>query len=453
VPIVIGAGWSGLACAVQLVRQGHRPLVLDAAPCVGGRARGLDHDLGGARLRLDNGQHLLLGAYHETLALMAEVGVAPSNALACMPFAVQYPDGWRLAASRAPAPWHLGLGVLRAREVPWSERIALVHWTLRQRQARWRVASDMPADRLFAGEPRELVRRLWRPLCLAALNVELGQASARVLLNVLGDSLGAGAEASQLQLPRTDLSNLFPDAAVSWLRARGAELRLHTPVLGLRFGPPAGPPGPPLVQTRDALLPASAVVLAVPPERCAGLLADAPAAGASSLALLRRVRTAPICTSYLRYSRQARLRRPFFALLDEPSRGHYGQWVFDRGALDPSLAGVLSVIVSGAGAHMDLSRATLGLCVAEQLSRCFGLPAPLDHFTVMEKHATLVPGPDLRRPAVALPLAGVFLASDAAHSPYPSTIEGSVRSGLAAARAVGPRTAPQHSAVQIPAIV
>jgi uncharacterized protein with NAD-binding domain and iron-sulfur cluster len=91
--------------------------------------------------------------------------------------------------------------------------------------------------------------------------------------------------------------------------------------------------------------------------------------------------------------------------------------------------------------------------VAEQLSRCFGLPAPLDHVTVMEKHATLVPGPDLRRPAVALPLAGVFLASDAAHSPYPSTIEGSVRSGLAAARAVGPRTAPQHSAVQIPAIV
>jgi squalene-associated FAD-dependent desaturase len=440
VPIVIGAGWSGLACAVQLVRQGHQPLVLDAAPYAGGRARGLDHDLGGVRLRLDNGQHLLLGAYRDTLALMDEVGVVHADALARMPFAVQYPDGWRLAASRAPAPWHLGLGLLRAHGLPWTNRLALARWTMRQRQASWRIGADMPAQRLFAGQPPELVRRLWRPLCLAALNVELAQASARIFLNVLGDSLGAGADASELQLPRTDLSNLFPDAAMSWLTARGAQVRLHTPVLGLRFARPGAPakPGAPMwVQTRDALLPASAVVLAIPPERCLSLLVDAPPSGSAVLSQLRRLPMAPICTSYLRYATSLRLPRPFFTLLDDPTRGHYGQWVFDRGALDPSLPGVLSVVVSGAGAHMDLSRTALGLSAAAQLSSCLGLPAPLDHFTLMEKHATLAPGPGIERPSAALPIAGVYLASDAAQSPYPSTIEGSVRSGLRAAQAVG----------------
>ena len=462
-PIVIGAGWSGLACAVQLVRQGHRPLVLDAAPHVGGRARGFDHDLGGTRLRLDNGQHLLLGAYRDTLDLMREVGVAQGAAMARLPFAVQYPDGWRLAAARAPAPWHLGLGLLRAAGLPWPERLALARWAGARRRARWQIGADMPAAQLFAGEPPALVQRLWRPLCLAALNADLADASAQVLLNVLRDSLGAAARASDLLLPRTDLSNLFPDAAVSWLRARGAEVRLHTPVLGLEFGAAAEASndaaqdpandaaraaanaamagarrGAPRVRLRDRLLNAPAIVLAVPPERCADLLAGAPAAGVdATLRLLRGVQSAPICTVYLRYDPALRLPRVYYTLRDDPRRGHFGQWVFDRGALDPPLAGVLSVVISGAGPHQELGRSALGERVAAQIGAAFGLPAPIDRFVLDEKHATVLPRPGLERPGLELPLPGVFLASDAAHSAYPSTIEGSVRSGLDAARAVG----------------
>ncbi len=438
--IVIGAGWSGLACAVQLVRQGHRPLVLDAAPHAGGRARGFDHDLGGAKLRLDNGQHLLLGAYRDTLDVMREVGVAHDAAMARLPFAVQYPDGWRLAAARAPAPWHLGLGLLRATGLDWSERVALARWVRARQRSHWRIGADVPAGQLFDGEPARLVQRLWRPLCLAALNAELGQCSARVLLNVLRDSLGAGAAASDLLVPRTDLSNLFPDAAVSWLRARGAQVQLHTPVLGLDFGlPAAGAPRVPQVRLREGQLAARAIVLAVPPQRCADLLGAAPAdAVAATLRLLGGVQAAPICTAYLRYDPSVRLARPYFTLLDDPTRGHFGQWVFDRGALDPLLPGVLSVVVSGAGPHMDLTRAALGERLAAQISSTFGLPPPNDCFVLDEKHATVLPRPDLERPSVELPLPGVYLASDAAQSPYPSTIEGSVRSGLLAAQAIGP---------------
>jgi hypothetical protein len=298
------------------------------------------------------------------------------------------------------------------------------------------VAADHPASELFAALPPDLVRRLWRPLCLAALNVELEQASARVLLAVLRDSLGAAAGASELLLPRTDLSALLPDAALRWLAARGAELRLHTPVLGLDF--PAGAPAPPRLRLRDGQLRASAVVLALPPARAAALLAGGPPALAGCADELRRVAAAPICTTFLRYAPSTRLARPFFALLDEPARGHYGQWIFDRGALDPRLAGVMAVIVSGAGAHMELGREALGERIAGQLASCLGLGTPLDHYTLADRQATLVPAPGLERPGVALPAPGLYLAGDAARSPYPSTIEGSVRSGLLAAQAIGP---------------
>ncbi|HYA65540.1 MAG TPA: FAD-dependent oxidoreductase, partial [Burkholderiaceae bacterium] len=186
-PIVIGAGWSGLSCAVQLVHQGSKPIVLEAAPQIGGRARMVELDLAGKRFQVDNGQHLLLGAYRDTLALMQTVGVEPSSVFSQSSFAISYPDGWHLGATRLPAPWHLAAGIARAGTIRWSHRWALARWVRQQRRRHWSVTSDMPAVDLFTNHPAEISRRLWRPLCLAALNVGLDQASARVFLNVLRD--------------------------------------------------------------------------------------------------------------------------------------------------------------------------------------------------------------------------------------------------------------------------
>jgi len=435
-PVIVGAGWSGLACAVELVRRGHRPLVLDAAPHAGGRARSFAHELGAKVAELDNGQHLLLGGYVATLELLRAVGIDRSSALAGSPFALTYADGWRVAAAPLPAPWHLAAALLGTRSLSLAERWSLARWARRAANAGWRRdAPDEPAAALFAGEPAALVRRLWRPLCLAALNVELEEASSRILLNVLRDSLGGSAGDSCLLVPRVGLSRLFPDAAVAWLRARGAEVRLHSTVTGLEVG---GAGAGHTVQLRDERIGAGHVVLAVPADRAADLIEGTHAAMEPAALLLRSIRFAPIATVYLRYAAGTRLARPVIALLDDAQRGVHGQWAFDRGALDPSMDGIVSVIISGEGPYRSLERNALGDAVAKQLRAALGLPAPLAHYAITEKHATIVPAPGLLRPAAVLPVAGIYLAGDSADSPYPSTIEGSVRSGLAAAAAIGP---------------
>ena len=433
-PVIIGAGWSGLACAVELAGLGHCPIVLDAAPHAGGRARGLDWHSGELRARVDNGQHLLLGAYRDTLALLTRVGVRTDQALSQSTFSLAYPDGWQLAAASAPAPLHLVLGLASAQGVRWCDRAALMRWVLEQRLSAWRVASNLSAGDLLARQPEQIVRRLWRPLCLASLNVEPQLASAQIFLNVLAGSLGADAGASDLLVPRPDLSALLPDAAAQWLKVRGAQLRLRTPVLGIQR---AGDRW--RLQLRDGMLDARHLVLALPPDRAAALLQGVHPTLDSPVTQLLALRYAPIGTVYLRYQGIARLRRPVFALLDDPARARYGQWVFDRGAFDPSLAGVLSVVISGDGPHMDLEHGSLAQAVARQLGAELGLPEPRDHFTIAEKHATLVPAPGLRRPSTRLPAPDLYLAGDAADSPYPSTLEGSVRAGLMAARAIGPK--------------
>lgn len=393
----------------------------------------LELDLAGKSFRVDNGQHLLLGAYRDTLALMQTVGVAASSAFTQSSFAISYPDGWHLGATRLPAPWHLALGIARARTIRWSHRWALACWVQHQRRQNWTVSTDIPAADLFANHPAEVTRRLWRPLCLAALNVSLEEASARVFLNVLRDSLGAEEFASRLLQPRTDLSALFPNAAVRWLQAKGANLRLHCTALQVQ---PLPNHGACRVILRDGTSIEGPTVLAVPPDRAAALLDDGQPTLAAAIATLRKLRFAPIGTVYLRYLPATRLAQPLYALLDDPVRHRYGQWVFDRGALDPGLDGIFSVVISGTGPHLELPRRALGEHVAVQLSADFGLPSPIEHFTIIEKHATLVPSPNLQRPPTALGTAGLFLAADSADSPFPSTIEGSVRAGLQAARAL-----------------
>lgn len=429
---IVGAGWSGLACAVELASHQCRVTLLDAAPQAGGRARGVSVTLGDRDFPLDNGQHLLIGAYTHTLRLMQAVGVEPGAAFLRLPFALRYPDGFALVAASAPAPWHLALALLRAQRLSWRERLAMVMLIERFKRQDWNVGQDRPAADLLRGHPAVLIQSVWRPLCIAALNVPLEIASARVFLTVLRDSLGGAASASELLLPRGDLSQLFPNAAQRHFERNGGALRLRTPVDSVQ---PTGS-GWRVVTRGNELeaLEADAVVLALPPPRAAALLAPLGERAGAAAAQLQAMEMAPIATVYLRYA-SVSLPHPAYALRDDAARGAYGQWVFDRGALDARCAGVLSVVISAAGPHMDLPHAALQAAVAQQLSAALGLPAPIASATIVDKRATIVPAPNLQRPSMRL-LPGLLLAGDAADSAYPSTIEGSVRSGVAAASAL-----------------
>ena len=434
---IVGAGWSGLACAVTLAQSGLRPCLIDAAAHPGGRARRVTWHLDGREFPLDNGQHILLGAYRDTLALMGLVGVDAGEVLLRRPFALAYADGWQLDTADIPAPWHLLAGLVRARGLTVTERLALMRWHASQVLKRWRPSSpDVAASELFSTCPPALVERLWRPLCLAALNVEPSQASASVMLRVLGDSLGGPSAASHLLIPRTDLSTVFPDAALRWLTVRGANWLGHRPVRALT----QQASGAWQVHCREDTLVADAVVLALGPDRAAAILERSTTADLAwqlpTVTLCRQLQHAPISTIYLRYGAGPALSHPMICLRDDPRRGWFGQWAFDRACPGGDDTRVVSVIISGAGAHLDLAPAHLCQAIAAQLREQLGLGEPLDSRCLTDRRATLVPAPGWQRPACEPGPAGLYLAGDTAHSPYPSTLEGSVRSGIEAAQAI-----------------
>ncbi|WP_313706273.1 hydroxysqualene dehydroxylase HpnE [Massilia sp.] len=436
---VVGGGWAGCAAAVELADKRARVTLFEAARTLGGRARGVE--LQGKML--DNGQHILLGAYDQTLKLIKRVGVDPAAALLRLPLQMRYPagaGGMDFVAPRLPAPWHMIVALWRAKGLGREDKMALARFTTSARWMGWRLNDDVPVSVLLArfDQTPRLNRLMWQPLCLAALNTPPERASSNVFLAVLRDSLGAHRAASDMLVPRLELGALFPRAAARHIEQRGGAVHA-----GAKVGAIARTAAGWEVQASGQACGGDrqrfdALVLATPPAAAAGLIAALPGAG-DLAARLDAFDYEPISTCYLQYDAALRLPLPFCALLEDPAARRFGQFVFDRGQLDPGQGGLLAVVISAAGAAAALDQDTLASLVANQLAQAFGQPAlatPRWSRVITDKRATFACVPGLSRPGNATDLPGLVLAGDYTASDYPATLESAVRSGQGAATAI-----------------
>ena len=418
---VVGAGYAGVSAAVALTRAGAAVTLFDASRTVGGRARRVTY----RGVTLDNGQHLLLGAYRETLALMREVN-APASGLLRRRLDLHYPGLLRLSAPRLPAPLHLLTALMTAEGLSFRERLAATRLavTLRAAEAAATRGETVSAflDRLR--QPLRLRHLLWEPLCVAALNTPPSSADARVFARVMRDSLLGPRQDSDLLLPTADLSALLPEPAVAWLGEHGATISLGQRITGLRergqrWALLAGGAG------HDGF---DAVVCATAAAECAAIVGTvAPLAPLAER--LASIPHEPITTVYLQYPIAVRLPTPMVAIA-----GGFAQWLFDRQAI-AGASGLVAAVVSASQALGEDAQDIAATLAHRDVARVVSpLPPPTWAKVIREKRATFACVPGVFRPAQRTDAPGVVLAGDYTEGPYPATIEGAVRSGQRAAR-------------------
>ncbi len=422
---VIGGGWAGLAAAVAATEAGQQVALFEAARTLGGRARTLLLETHEGPVTVDNGQHILIGAYTATLDLMQRLGVPPDTVLHAQPLALPFADGTGLRtpawAARWPAPLDALAAIATTPGWGWRDKTALTLASLRWQLDGFRCEPQLTVAQLCADLPPRVVRELIEPLCVSALNTAALQASAQVFLRVLKDALfgsGHGAwNGATLLLPRAPLGQLLPEPAQRWLQQHGAQVLTGRRVLSL-------------TQTESGWQvdgeAFDRVLLATPPGGSARLLAALAAslpAAATWIAQVQALRFEAIATVYATSAQPLPHGTAMLALRNAP--GAPAQFVFDKGALGGP-AGLLAFVVSACGDDRERLQSEV-----LQQAEALGL-GPLQVLqTVVEKRATFACTPGLLRPVSRI-AHGLWAVADFVDGPYPATLEGAVRCGLAA---------------------
>lgn len=431
--IVIGAGFAGLSAAAALADAGARVLVLEARPGLGGRATSFrDPDTGE---RVDNGQHILMGCYEQTLIFLNRIGASDRvrwQAGLSLPMIDRRGYESVLKLPGVSSPLHLLGGVLAWTALSWGERLAILRVGSALRSGTPRGVPYDGNDRETVrgwlnrhGQPRRLIELFWEPLALAALNQSIDQAAARYFVEVLR-RMFADPAAAALVLPAVPLDEMYAEPAREWLLDRGHEVRVNAQAqVEVEGGRVAG------VRVRGERIAAPIVISSVPWHAFGALFDQVPAALAAIAANAAALPSLPIVTVNLWFDR---------AVMHEPLVGLPGrtfQWLFDRRAIAGGAMSHLSLISSGAEAIVargndELIATALGevreaLPAARQATLRKGL-------AVREKRSTFSLAPDAPpRPHTTTPIEGFFLAGDWIDTDLPATIESAVVSGHRAA--------------------
>lgn len=416
---IIGGGYAGMAAAVELAARDIPVTVFEAALGLGGRARRVTVN----DTALDNGLHILIGAYSETLRLIEKVAPKREHFLR-LPLTLNVHHRFSLRAPRLPAPLHLAWALLRAEGLSSADKRAAARFMQAMKKRRYRLERDCTVAALLAeySQTIDLIEYLWAPLCIAALNTPMQRASAQVFLNVLRDSLGAGRAASDLLLARMDLTALFPKPAADYVRARGGQVEAGAAVERVTQDNSGFK-----LQVHGQPRHFDQVICAVAPHRAADLLADIPAL-ASARQQIAALQYEPIHSIWLQFDGQVKLPSPMIGLADSPA-----QWLFDREMICGQ-RGLIGAVISASEEHVGEAQDALAERVVADLAKNFGPLPPLKwHRVIAEKRATFSCTPDLARPASITACDNFFLAGDYTVGDYPATLEAAVRSGLMAA--------------------
>lgn len=436
--LVIGGGFSGLACACELASRGARVLLVEGRGRLGGRAYSyVDPKTGDV---VDNGQHLFMGCFTETQRFLGQIGSLEKLSFQenlRVDFLGEGGELTSLRCPRLPSPWHLVAGAFRLKSLGLRDKARM--WRLARGLAWGRDGAEPGSGGLTVeewltalGQTERAQRNFWNILATSALNEVPRVASARLLEAVLRQGFFGRREGSRIGLSRVGLSQLYAEDARRFIEGHQGEVRLGSWVKGFLFG---GDRVEAVELAQGERLSADVFILAVDHYSLDSLLDEELLSKAPSLRPCRGMPSSPIISVNLWLDRPV-TDRPFAALL-----GTEMQWLFNKSLL---LQGYdrpgqyLALVMSGASAYVEKGKEELIEMALRDLHQV--LPAArkaevIHAVVVKEKHATFSPLLDVegRRPGARTALGNLYLAGDWTDTGLPATIEGAVQSGRRAA--------------------
>ncbi len=414
--LVVGAGLSGLACALDLAKAGVSVTLAERRSFAGGRAYSFTAPDGD---ELDNGQHVFLHCCTAYRQFIRDIG---ADDLVDIQWRTHVPfiDGRRrfgIKATFLPAPAHLLPSLLLFKPLSWKERKSALALGREMMKTDREQLHDVSLEQWLRdhGQSPNAIRNFWEISVVAVLNEKVDRVSAAAGLHFYQEGFFGSWSASRIGLAKVGLAKIAERAVVA-IKAAGGEVKFGEKVERLD-GYDAYVPAVPAKLLLD---------LITPEQRAMEFFARA-----------EGMPTSPIVNVHVRFDRPIDCPK-FAAVVHSPL-----QWIFNRSKITGQSGGGTRLTLSLSGAHdlMDEPNASIEERFVAELRRL--LPDARDAVVkrvtiVREPEATFVaaPGTRSKRLPCVTPLPNVFLAGEWTEGEWPSTMEAAVRSGCRAAAAV-----------------
>ncbi|MCB6185267.1 hydroxysqualene dehydroxylase HpnE [Leeia sp. TBRC 13508] len=423
---VVGAGYAGLTAAYHLSNFGYQVTVYESARILGGRARRAVIN----QQVLDNGQHILSGAYHSLLKLYDAVDSNPPH-LHKLTLDWWMWNRFRLTIKPNFGPLSPLVGICRAKGITFPEKLKFLSFLMGLQFGK-KPKSGLTVAAWVSTQPAKIIRYFWEPLCVAALNTPIFKADAQVFYHVLRDGLIKAPLKEALILPSVDLTALLPDRMANTIAEQNGRILTSRRVKAIYESAKKF-----VVDDAQGRSEFDGIVLAIAPYQMKYI--DIQLENNQSLdeyrSYLNQLTYESITTVYLQYPSDCRLPIAMVGI-HGCTENALGQWAFDRGQIT-NQAGLIAVVVSTGDTVDQLPDEVLQAKVQSEITQYF-FPKqhPLWIKTVREKRATI--SCDVHKVQSTSNVVSLtnsfYVAGDYLHPLYPATLESACQSGEQAAQ-------------------
>ena len=416
--LVIGGGLAGLSSAAYLSKNNFKVKLLESSPKLGGRTYSfLDKE---TNTILDNGQHILMGCYSETLNFISLIGAVKNFDIQkslSVNFVKEGYNIFKLKSLPFFYPFNLLVAALNYKAVNFIERLRLIKVFFKLPFYSDKQLSSMNIREWLEKENQSssVQSAFWKILAVGALNTSLEKASAKIFVDILRQIFLNGKNSSAIILPKFGLSETFCKDAEDFIKNNSGEIHLSETVSKLIINEDSVTE----IHTSNKIYKDfDFVVSAIPAFAFSRILDDKDQINIPEFIY------STILNIHL-WLKDNSFPKGFFGLINSPLH-----WVFNKGTH-------LNIVISDAEEHAGKSDEELiEMCKVEMKKFFLLKPETISNYKIIkEKRATFIPSNDILdiRPEQKTKIKNLVIAGDWVDTGLPSSIESAVKSGRVAA--------------------
>lgn len=421
--VIVGGGFAGLSAAVHLANVGINVELFEASPKLGGRAYSFFDDITGDVI--DNGQHILMGCYKETIHFLKLIG-ALNNIYYQDKLEINFVDKYSgvvpLISKSKFYPFNLLAGLLSYKAIKFTDRVNIIKFFLKLLGTPSESLNNLTVKELLDDNHQNdrTIKAFWDILVVGTLNTNLEKASAKIFIDILKKMFLKGNKSASILLPKTGLSEMYCNNASAFLNNHNGGINLSSRVSYIEI---RNEKVKSVIVNNKPVDGFDFVVSAVPFHSFQKMFLDS-----DYLLSDLKFDYSPILTVHI-WLNENPFKEKFYGLID--SKVH---WIFNHGKH-------ITIVISDAGAMIEFNSEKIYKVVVEEIHNYFAFfnNSLISNYKIIkEKRATFVPSPAIlnSRPNANTKIKNLFLAGDWTNTGLPSTIEGAVKSGRIAAELI-----------------